>query len=135
MPIRLTTIAVGLAAIALPALASAQMGWVPGAEIVGQSIQVETNGVTNTIYFDAGGNARIVTPGGNTLPASWTASNGRLCLYSGGGQECWAYQAPFQAGQPMAMTSSCQTNSRWLASATNPIQQQVAPEVRPGERG
>lgn len=134
MTIRVTAAAIGLAALALPAIASAQMGWVPGAEIVGQSVQVETSGVTNTVHFDAGGNARIVTPGGNVLPASWTASGGRLCLYSGGGQECWAYQAPFQAGQQMTMTSSCQATSRWLASATNPIQQPMPPEVQ-GERG
>ncbi len=33
----------------------AQMMWTPGSEIVGQSIQVETNGVTNTLYLDSGG--------------------------------------------------------------------------------
>ena len=58
---------VGRAAIALaivtavPGVAFAQ--WTSGSEIVGQSVQVTTNGVTNTIYLDPGGVARIVTPG------------------------------------------------------------------------
>ena len=47
--------------VAMPAAAIAQE-WVPGSEIVGQSVVVETNGVANTVYFDAGGAARIVSP-------------------------------------------------------------------------
>lgn len=132
----LTIATVALTALPLTA-AAAQAGWVPGAEIVGQSVQVETAGVANTVYFDPAGAARIVTPGGRTIPASWTAANGQLCLYGAGAQECWPYQSPFQAGQPMTLTSSCQATSRWLANATNPMappQQQVAPE-RQGERG
>ena len=66
----LFSISVGIAAaVALPTAALAQ-AWTPGAEIVGQSVQVTTNGVTNTVYLDAGGSARIVTPGGNTLPGT-----------------------------------------------------------------
>ena len=56
-----------LAVVALPGVAFAQ-AWTPGSEIVGQSVQVTTNGVTNTVYLDPGGAARIVTPGGNTVP-------------------------------------------------------------------
>lgn len=134
MSIRVSSVLIGLSAVALPALASAQMGWVPGSEIIGQSAQVETNGVTNTVYFDAGGTGRIVTPGGTTIPATWTAANGQLCLYGNGGQECWPYQSPFQAGQVMTLTSSCQATSRWTANGTNPMQQ--PPQSQPaGERG
>ena len=68
-------------------------------EIIGQSVQVETNGVTNTVYFDPGGAARIQTPGGNTVPGTWAASNGQLCLSTGAAQECWPYAQPFQSGQ------------------------------------
>ena len=57
--------------VAMPAAASAQ-DWVPGTEIAGQSIVVETNGVANTIYFDAGGAARIVSPSG----AGWSTPAG-----------------------------------------------------------
>lgn len=123
---------VGRAAIALaivtavPGVAFAQ--WTPGSEIVGQSVQVTTNGVTNTIYLDPGGVARIVTPGGNTVTGSWTAANGQLCLTNGAATECWPYTSPFQAGQPLTLTSSCGT-STWLASATN------SPAPIPGERG
>ena len=123
-----------LAATTFAAPAVAQSGWVPGAEIVGQSVQVETNGVVNTVHFDAGGAARIVTPGGRVLPASWTSGGGQLCLLTGASRECWAYQSPFQAGQQVAMTSSCNVTSRWLANAVNPMQQPVQ-QPSPVERG
>jgi hypothetical protein len=114
-----------IATVAIPGVAFAQAG----AEIVGQPIQVTTNGVTNTVYLDAGGAARIVTPGGNTVPATWTAANGQLCLSNGAAQECVPYAAPFQAGQPVTLTSSCGQSETWLASSTN------APPPRAGQRG
>jgi len=118
------------AAIALSGAALAQ-AWTPGSEIVGQSVQVTTNGVTNTVYLDAGGAARIVTPGGNTVPGTWTAANGQMCLSNGTAQECWPYAAPFQAGQPVTLTSSCSATSTWLAAATNT----PPPPRAKGERG
>ena len=127
----LFSISVGIAAaVALPAAASAQ-AWTPGAEIVGQSVQVTTNGVTNTVYLDAGGSARIVTPGGNTLPGTWSAAGGQLCLNNGTAQECWPYASPFQAGQPVTLTSSCGSSSTWLASSTN----SAPPPAGRSERG
>jgi len=126
--------AAGLALLTgLGGTAFAQAVHAPAAEIIGQPIQVTTNGVTNTVYFDAGGTARIVTPGGNNVPGTWTAANGQLCLSSGAAQECWPYATPFQAGQPVTLTSSCGSSSTWLASAINapppPVQGQR------GERG
>jgi hypothetical protein len=100
----------------LPAAAMAQA---TGAEVVGQPIQVTTNGVTNTVYLDAGGQLRVITPGGATVPGSWTAANGQLCLAVGGAQECVPYASPFQAGAPIRLTSSCGSNETWLAGATN----------------
>src|SRR3712207_207321 len=99
--------AFGLTIAALPAAALAQGPWSPGSEIVGQAVQVETNGVTNTVYLDPGGTARIVTPTGNMVQGNWTAANGQLCLSTGAAQECWPYAAPFQAGTPITMTSNC----------------------------
>src|SRR5215217_5266691 len=123
----LLSVSLGIVAVAaFPAAALAQ--WTPGSEILGQPVQVTTNGVTNTVYLDAGGSARIVTPGGNTIPGTWTAANGQLCLSNGAAQECWPYGSPFQAGQPLTLTSSCNSTSSWLASATN------APPTQ-GERG
>ncbi len=118
--------AVGI--MALPGVAYAQMA--PGAEVVGQPLQVTTNGVTNTIYLDAGGTARIVTPGGTTIPGNWTAASGQLCLSNGAAQECFPYNSAFQPGQPQTLTSSCGSTSTWLAQATN--QPMSAPR---GERG
>ena len=111
--------------------AFAQAGWAPGSEIVGQPVQVTTNGVTNTVYLDAGGTARIMTPGGNTVPANWTAANNQLCLANGAAQECFPYAAPFHAGTPVTLTSSCNATSTWLAASTNA----PPPPVERGERG
>lgn len=123
---RLVAAAVGI--VALPGVAFAQLA--PGAELIGQPVQVTTNGVTNTVYLDAGGTARIVTPNGATIPGTWTAASGQLCLSNGAAQECWPYNSPFQPGQPQTMTSSCASTSTWLAQATN------QPTSTPrGERG
>ena len=123
-------LAIGMViATVLPGAAFAQ-GWTPGAEIIGQPIQVTTNGITNTIYLDAAGQARIMTPGGNTIPGMWSAANGQLCLGVGAAQECVPYSGPLQAGQPQTMTSSCGSTETWLAQNTNqPVQGQN------GERG
>jgi hypothetical protein len=111
------------------ASAAVAQQWAPGSEIVGQSIQVQTNGVTNTIYFDQGGAARIVSPGGNVVNATWTTNGQQLCLNTGAANECWSYTQAFQAGQNVSMTSSCGT-SMWMANATNPPRVENA-----GERG
>jgi hypothetical protein len=128
----LTKIAIGAVLLTTPVAGFSQAAWVPGAEIVGQSVSVETNGVTNTVYFDPAGAARIQTPGGRMVPGSWTAANGQLCLTTGAAQECWPYAQPFQAGQQLTLTSSCNSASRWTALGTNP----AAPmQSREGERG
>jgi hypothetical protein len=105
--------------------------WSPASEIIGQPIQVTTNGVTNTLYLDPGGTLRIMTPGGNTVPGTWTAANGQLCITNGSAQECVPYSGPFQAGAPMTLTSSCGAAETWLAQSTN------APPAQggSGERG
>ncbi|MCW3796974.1 hypothetical protein OMW55_04030 [Sphingomonas sp. BN140010] len=127
---RCARIAFGLAALASGGVAAAQT-WTPGSEIVGQSVQVETNGVVNTITFNGDGTAAIQTPSGRSVPATWTANGGRLCLTAGGGSECFPYARAFQAGQPVQATSSCGATSRWLANGVNqPAQSRVA-----GERG
>jgi hypothetical protein len=129
---KLATIAAGLAALSLSGMAAAQ-SWTPGSEITGQSLQVETNGVVNTVTFNADGTASIATPSGRAVPANWTATGGRLCLVTGGNSECFPYTQAFQAGQPVTATSSCGATSRWLASGVN---QPAAPSQQPlGERG
>jgi hypothetical protein len=109
--------ATAVALIGLPGAALAQA--TPGSEIIGQPVTVTTNGVANTVYLDPGGTARIMTPGGNTVAGTWSAANGQLCLSTGAAQECWPYASPFQAGQPVTLTSSCGSSSTWLASSTN----------------
>jgi hypothetical protein len=121
---------VGAAVMATASTAFAQ-AWAPGSELVGQPIQVTTNGVTNTLYLDPGGSLRIMTPSGSVIPGTWTAANGQLCIGNGTGQECVPYSGPFQAGTPMALTSSCGAAETWLAQSTNGP---PAPAER-GERG
>lgn len=123
-----TSAALGLAFSSAAALA--QAGWTPASEVLGQPIQVTTNGVTNTVYLDAGGSARMVSAGGRTVNGNWTAAGGQLCLNNGAAQECWPYAGPFQAGAPVTLTSSCNASSTWLAQATN-----VPPPTSAGERG
>ena len=128
----ITKAIVGTLLLGAPVAGFAQAGWVPGSEITGQSVQVETNGVTNTVFFDPGGVARIQTPSGKSVPGTWAAANGELCLTTGAAQECWPYSQPFQAGQQISLTSSCNSASRWTALGTNqaaPVQQGA------GERG
>jgi hypothetical protein len=127
---RLISLAAGAALIAGAAgTASAQMAWTPGSEIVGQTLQVQTNGVTNSVYLGPNGNATITTAGGKTVPATWSAAGGQLCMSTGGPQECWPYTQAFRAGQQVALTSNCQSSSTFLATSTNPMQQAA------GERG
>lgn len=115
----------------LPATAFAQAGWTPASEIVGQPIQVTTNGTTNTVVLDPGGQLRIMTPNGTTVPGTWTAANGQLCIGVGAAQECVPYNAPFQPQQPQTLTSSCGASETWLAENTNQPPQQG----QKGERG
>ena len=117
-----------IAAVGLPGAALAQ-GWTPGSEITGQPIQVTTNGVTNTVTLNPGGQASITSPAGNVVNGTWTAANGQLCLNNGTAQECWPYNGPFQAGLAQTLTSSCNSTSTWLAAATN------APPPPPAQRG
>ena len=116
----------GLVLLAAPAYAQ----WIPGSEIVGQSVQVETNGIVNTVSFDPGGVARVASPSGLVVvQGTWTAANNQLCLQTGSGQECWPYQSAFQPGQQVTLVGSCQSSSRWTALSTN-----QAPAAG-GERG
>ena len=111
-------IALGLGVLALSGTAAAQ-SWVPGSEIIGQSVQVDTNGVVNTINFNPDGTASILTPAGRAVPATWSATGGQLCLNVSGAQECFPYRQAFQQGQPVTATSSCGSTSSWLANAVN----------------
>ena len=114
-----------------PAMASAQMA-PNGSEIVGHSVQVQTqSGTTNTIFFEPGGAARIVSPSGTEVPGNWSVANQSLCLATGTARECWPYQAAFQANRPVSLTSDCQATSVWTPLSTAPS----APPARRGERG
>ena len=72
----LATILASAAVLIAPAAAAAQ--WIPGSEITGQTVQVQTNGISNSVYFGPGGQATITTRGGNVIPATWTANGGQL---------------------------------------------------------
>lgn len=122
----------GVCLILAPLAAASAQVWVPGSEIAGQSIQVETNGVVNTVYFDPGGMARIATPSGTQVQGRWAVADQMLCLETGANvRECWPYRSAFLAGQPVSLTSSCQVTSRWVANGVNT----APPQAPSGERG
>jgi hypothetical protein len=113
-------------------LSAAQAQGVPnGSEIIGHSVQVEANGTVNTVYFDPGGNARILSAAGTEVQGRWAVANQQMCLSVGSLRECWPYQSAFQAGQPITLTSDCAVTSRWTPVSTAP----TAPPTRRGERG
>jgi len=127
---RLSSVCVAIATVAIPHAAYGQ-AWVPGSEVVGQPLQVTSNGITNTVYLDADGSARILTsPSQRVIRGSWTAANGQLCLNNGAASECWPYAAPFQANQPVTLASSCNSTSTWLAQAVS-----APPPPPPAQRG
>jgi hypothetical protein len=133
MKASVTRAALALAAVAAPLTAAVAQTWVPGTEITGQTVQVTTNGVTDSVYFGPNGSATITSPGGKVVPATWSATGGNLCLSATGMQECWPYAQPFQAGQQVSLTSSCNSVSTWMAASTNAP---PPPAQRPaGERG
>ena len=107
------------AIVALVTASAASAQWVPGMEITGQQVQVQTNGVMNTITFEPNGVARISSPSGATVvDATWTASAGKLCLQTESTFDCYPYRAPFTAGMPVSLTSDCGILSRWTALTT-----------------
>lgn len=118
----------GLVALVASTAAVAQSG--PMSEVIGQPIQATTNGVTNMLYFDADGTVRIVTPNSTVVRGTWAMQGSNLCIAKDGVTECWPYST-FQAQQPKTMTSSCNSVTTWLATATNG---EVAPST-PAERG
>jgi hypothetical protein len=121
---------VGAAMVAPLGIAAAQVGWVPGSEIAGQTLQVQAQGVTNSVYLAPDGTAQITSPRGTTVPATWSAANNQLCIAAAGNTECVPYTRPFQPGQQIALTSSCQQVLTLLATSTNQPVHQPA-----GERG
>jgi len=110
-------------------------GWTPAAEVLGQPIQVTTNGVTDTVTLSPGGQATITSPGGRQVNAAWTAANSQLCLINGAAQECVPYAGPFQAGTPMTLTSTCGASETWLAASTNAPPPPPPTAGQKGERG
>ena len=116
---------IGLVAVSVASTAQAQ--WVPGSELIGQEVEVETNGVRNTVLFRENGVAEIRSPSGATVVnATWRAGNGQLCMQTSGGSDCYAYNAPFMVRSPVVLTSDCGTASRFTARST---------AVSYGERG
>ncbi len=129
------TTLMGVLTLVLAAEGAAAQPWTPGSEIIGHSVRVEAQGVVNTVYFDPGGAARIVSDAGREYPGRWAVEGQQLCLEGGmGGRECWTYQAPFMAGQPVTLTSSCGPSTWTAVSVAEPMMPPPPPE-RSGERG
>lgn len=112
-----------IAAIAAPQSASAQT-MPDGSELRGAVVRVEmADGVTNTVNFHPDGTATIESQTGLTrVQGRWFVQGQQLCLeLADGRRECWAYNAPFQTGQQVVLTSDCPATSRWTALSTAPM--------------
>lgn len=115
---------------------AAAQGWTPGMEITGHGARVETQGVVNTVYFDPGGSARIVSDAGREYPGRWAVEGQSLCLeIASGARECWAYQAPFVTGQAVTLASSCGPSTWTALSTAEPLPPPPPPAQPSGERG
>lgn len=115
----LTKLMMATAVMAFASAASAQLA--NGSEIVGQQVQVETNGVVNTVYFQPNGIAQIRSASGATVVnGTWTADADQLCIRTANTFDCYPYRVPFQAGQPVDLVSVCGVRSRWTALSTVP---------------
>lgn len=116
-----------IAMVALSIASAANAQWMPGMEITGQQMQVQTRGVLNTVIFEPSGVAQIRSPSGATVvDATWTSEEGKLCLKTSTTADCYPYRAPFTARVPVDLISDCGVLSRWTALST---------AVSPGERG
>jgi hypothetical protein len=125
-----------VAAAVLPLTgALAQSGAPTGSELAGHSVQVDSAGTVNTVYFDQGGTARIVGTGGQEVAANWAVQNGNICLSASSARECWPYQAAFQAGQPVDLVSDCGAATRWTPVSTAQPAPPPVQTQRAGERG
>ena len=112
--------------------ASAQ-GMPMGEELEGQTVQVRSaDGTMNTIRFMRDGTATISGPNVQPVQARWGVQGNQLCMQAAGASECWNYAQRFQANQPVALNSSCNTTAQWTALGVAPTQQ-VQPVMR--ERG
>jgi hypothetical protein len=119
----LTKLIIGAIALSSASVAAAQ--WSPGMEIMGQEVQVQTNGVVNTISFQPNGVATIRSPSGATVvDATWTSDAGQLCLKTANTFDCYPYRAPFTARMPVDLISNCGVRSRWtaLSTAVSPVE-------------
>jgi len=114
--------------------AAAQGAYQPGDELRGHSVQVEANGQTNTVSFERDGTLRIAGQNGEQATGRWFTEGQTLCMeLSTSARECWPYQAAFQTGQAVTLTSTCAITSRWTALSTEPMAPPV--QERRGERG
>jgi hypothetical protein len=130
MHIRSCLGAIGICAVAQVAATPAIAQWVPGYEITGQTVRVETNGVINRVDFLPNGVARISSPSGATIvDATWTANQGELCLTTPKTADCFPYKSAFESGKSVWLTSKCKQVTKWTPEATN-----APPQATP-ERG
>jgi hypothetical protein len=113
----LKKLAVATALLPLGSIAAAQV--VNGSEIIGQQVQVQTNGVVNTVYFQPDGVAQIRSAtGALVMDGTWTANGEQLCIRTANAFDCYPYRVPFQAGQPIDVVSTCGVRSQWTALST-----------------
>jgi hypothetical protein len=129
---------VGIAAViaTIPTVSAHAQFMLTGGELNGHSMNVTADGITNTVYFEAGGKARIIPAGGGDVAAEWWVDDGTLCVSIPDAEECFPYTTPFQAGHAVLLTSDCGSAVTWLPITAEPLPVEMPKErLRSGERG
>lgn len=78
----------------------------PGAELIGQTVRLETaGGQVSNLHF-AGNGVVHAQFGEQQVTGNWVANDSRLCFaWTGAPRECWPYTAPFPRGETVTLTS------------------------------
>lgn len=78
----------------------------PGAELIGQTVRLETaGGQASSLHFADNGVVHAQF-GSQQVTGNWVANDSRLCFaWTGAPRECWPYTAPFRRGETVTLTS------------------------------
>jgi hypothetical protein len=107
---RIPIIVAGLASLTLAGCSNflgspeRQGRWLPGSELVGQTMRVESAGRTSMMRFARDGSVHA-SFSGHDLDGRWNVEPGKICFTWGKVRDCWPYARPFRQGERMMLKS------------------------------
>ena len=84
---------------------------VPGAELYGRSIRVESGGRTSVMTFRHDGKVQAAF-NGQTLTGDWAVEGQRICFTWSGFRDCWPYSGLWPRGTAVNLKSERGTDVR-----------------------